>query len=104
MACRECEGCARRFGTGVSQVVCPFCGDPLRFNAISHPTVTKDEYDAQLYVIGKRQPKELDEAELTRIERDWEAISVEVGKRGSHIWSEADVIGEVRFWSVRSAS
>lgn len=94
MSCRECLDCARRFGTGVNEPKCIFCQGILEYTAGKNPTVTAEEYQDQLYVIGKKVPASLNEEELTLLEREWEAISVEVGRRGSQFWSEADLIAE----------
>lgn len=105
MASRECKTCLRRFGSGINQAACIWCGGHLVYNTGTEPTVEKEEYEARLYVIGKKVPATLPADELGRVEQDWAAIDAELAKRGTDLWSEADLVSEARFWeSVRGVS
>lgn len=75
MPCRQCELCARRFGTGIADnKVCIFCGGNLTYSVGREPTVTPEEYKAQLYVKGKVVPGPLTDADREAWDADWSAL------------------------------
>ena len=93
MASRECEACTRRFGTGVGHVKCIFCGGELSYNAGQSPTVEKEEYEVQMWVKGLKGAKELAADELIEIEREWDALDMEVARRKGY-FTVPDLIQE----------
>jgi hypothetical protein len=96
MACRECESCGRRFGTGVKNTdKCVFCDGVLSYNSGPNPTVTAEEYKNQLYIKGDVVPEPLPEEMLKAWEHDWQTLEEEAERRAPW-WGVADLFAD---WS-----
>lgn len=94
MPCRECDVCGRRFGTGINDTVeCVFCGGVLSYSSGPNPTITAEEYKAQLYVKGKVIPGPLSDEEREKLEAEWAALEAEEERRAPW-FSVADLIGD----------
>lgn len=102
MGSRVCSKCDRAFPPAVASTSCVWCDQALAYDTSRKPDVTKDDYDTQSYIRGRRIPASLNEEELTKIEREWEALAVEMGRRRG-LFTAADLIGE-GFGSVREAA